>query len=532
MDANITILGESTWRSLSVLALNSSFYVPIFFGASCIYILSLYRSHFDNFKPPLVGRKSIYEPEWSVGFRFLRNASSIIQRGYDQFKHQVFRIRRIDGDIFVIPSENLDRFRNAPEEEVNGLEAHIKNLFGPYSTTDMMLDSDLPTRVIQQKLTPSLTSVVSTMKDEIDHALEIEVPNCQDEWVPVQAFDLLSRIIARVSTRVFLGQEICRNEEWYVVSMRYMENVYMLIKSMRMIPPSLHPFLSPLLPSYWRVRSSLRDGKRFMRPFIQERLSEARNSMGQQKSPDLLQWMIEIGFPNELIPDKLAHRQLLMNLAATHTTGMAATHVLYDLCAQPEYLQQIREELIEVLSKHGGWHKSIIPKFRKLDSFMKESQRLNPPALIAFNRIARVELTLVDGTKLPSGTHFCMASDAISHDKAYIPGEGDPDAFQPLRWFQLRNDPSDPDNSHRYQFATTDSTSLHFGHGKFACPGRFFAGQLIKMIIGHLLLQYDFKYPEGLGRPKNCYFDENISPDPSARVLIRRRKSSADGKSW
>lgn len=123
-----------------------------------------------------------------------------------------------------------------------------------------------------------------------------------------------------------------------------------------------------------------------------------------------------------------------------------------------------------------------------------------------------------------------MASDSISHDKAYMPGGGDPDIFQPLRWFDLRNDTSNPDNSYRYQFATTDSTSLHFGHGKFACPGRFFAGQLIKMILVHLLLRYDFKYPDGTGRPKNYYFDENIAPDPKARILIRRRDQTTDEK--
>lgn len=202
-----------------------------------------------------------------------------------------------------------------------------------------------------------------------------------DEWVPVGAFGLLSRIIARVSARVFLGQDICRNDEWYVVSMRYMENVYTLIQMMRMIPPVLHRVVVPFLPTYWRVRSSLRDGKRFLRPYIHQRLSDGVHLKGQQRNPDLLGWMLELGRPDEILPDKLAHRQLLMSLAATHTTGMAATHVLYDLCAKSEHIQQIREELIEVLSTHGGWHKSIIPKFRKLDSFMKESQRFNPPAL-------------------------------------------------------------------------------------------------------------------------------------------------------
>lgn len=182
--------------SLGAVTSNSSFYVPLLIVIGCIFIFSVSRSH-DDPQIPLVGRKSNFEPSWSVGFRFMHNASSIVQDGYTKvptavalnllkisklttikFKDRVFRIRRIDGDIFIIPPENLEQLRNAPPDEVNGLEAHIKNLFGPYSTTDMMLDGDLPTRVIQQKLTPGLLSVVPIMKDEIEHALRVEVPDC------------------------------------------------------------------------------------------------------------------------------------------------------------------------------------------------------------------------------------------------------------------------------------------------------------------------------------------------------------------
>lgn len=66
-----------------------------------------------------------------------------------------------------------------PDDEINGLDAHIKSLFGPYSTTDMMLESDLPTRVIQQKLTPNLAATVPLMKNELTYAFNAEVPESQ-----------------------------------------------------------------------------------------------------------------------------------------------------------------------------------------------------------------------------------------------------------------------------------------------------------------------------------------------------------------
>lgn len=110
------------------------------------------------------------------------------------------------------------------------------------------------------------------------------------------------------------------------------------------------------------------------------------------------------------------------------------------------------------------------------------------------------------------------------NDPAKLPGGGDPEVFDGFRYERLRSDPAHPENANRFQLAMTDSNNLHFGHGKYACPGRFFASNEIKMIITELLLRYDFKYPEGQERPRSLGADENLYPDPDARVLIRRRE--------
>ena len=142
---------------------------------------------------------------------------------------------------------------------------------------------------------------------------------------------------------------------------------------------------------------------------------------------------------------------------------------------------------------------------------------------MSFQRVAKKALTLSDGTYIPAGTHFAMASDAILHDKANLPGGGDPEDFDPFRYSKLREDPLKPENTNRYQFAMSDNTHLHFGHGKFACPGRFFASNEVKIILCHLLIGYDFKFPAGKSRPKNLSYEEAQYPDPTAFVWMKKR---------
>jgi len=52
-------------------------------------------------------------------------------------------------------------------------------------------------------------------------------------------------------------------------------------------------------------------------------------------------------------------------------------HALYYLAAFPEYIQPLREEVEEIV-KSEGWTKTALGKMHKLDSFIKETQRLNP----------------------------------------------------------------------------------------------------------------------------------------------------------
>lgn len=52
------------------------------------------------------------------------------------------------------------------------------------------------------------------------------------------------------------------------------------------------------------------------------------------------------------------------------------THAMYDLCAHPEYLEPLRQEVTDVLADEG-WHKTRLSRLHKLDSLLKESQRFN-----------------------------------------------------------------------------------------------------------------------------------------------------------
>ena len=56
----------------------------------------------------------------------------------------------------------------------------------------------------------------------------------------------------------------------------------------------------------------------------------------------------------------------------------------------------------------------------------------------------------------------------------------------------------------------------------FLSPGRFFAANELKILMGYILCNYEFKFENGK-RPENTCFAYSCVPDMSAKIMYRER---------
>ena len=197
----------------------------------------------------------------------------------------------------------------------------------------------------------------------------------------------------------------------------------------------------------------------------------------------LLSWMIECAEDSESDYVHLVHFEMVMSLAAIHTSQINAVDVL---AAHPEDIEKMREEIPKVAREDGGGQKTSYVKLRMLDSFMKESQRFNPPSILFYHRFMQ-ESHVPDGIGLPKGSHICIPVNAIQNDPEVTP---DPEVFDGLDYHKFRQRQGE---GHLHHYAITDKNLLSFGHGKYACLGRFFASLEIKVILVRLIMNYELK---------------------------------------
>ena len=146
---------------------------------------------------------------------------------------------------------------------------------------------------------------------------------------------------------------------------------FLAAQRLKDFPAMLRPVVKYFIPEVARLFQHFALANELIVPILNDR------EMMQQKPSDLLQWMSENAQGRS--KNTLSAITLHVAFAAIHTSAIAVTHILYDLCAMPEYVQPLREEIVTALAAEGGLPtKKAFQRMSKLDSFMRESQRFNP----------------------------------------------------------------------------------------------------------------------------------------------------------
>lgn len=191
-------------------------------------------------------------------------------------------------------------------------------------------------------------------------------------------------MVARLSSIMFIGEEVAHDKEWIDVSVNYTIDAFVGARELRLWPAVLRRLVHWVLPSTRRVREDMRIGRQIVDREIAKRQLIRQGKLKEQTPKthaDALDWFQEVGAGQEFDQTRA---QIGLSLAAIHTTSNMLTNFMYDMTAYPEYIQPLRDEIKAVLEEDGGLKKTSLTKMKLLDSVMKESQRVTPTGMGRF----------------------------------------------------------------------------------------------------------------------------------------------------
>ncbi|KAJ7285046.1 cytochrome P450 [Mycena rebaudengoi] len=473
---------------------------------------------------------------WASYASSLRNpfrANRAIQEGCRKYGDKLFTFAQIGQWVVVVKAkERVKDFYNAPED-VLSMEVAAEELLQLHHTVGRQFCNETyHIAAIKTSLNQNLGNVLPRMLDEIVRGYA-DVVDSQfggdiEEWKPIRALDSFTRIICRSSNRVFVSEPLCRDEGYCQLASHFSANVLGCGPVIKFLLPSfLRPLAGVIFKATFRHQHRM---LKYLRPMIEER--RKRRSNGQEIENDMLSWLMDTApAEHEHSAQSLAMRMLNVNFVAIHTTSKTFTHALYHLASKPTYIPILRAEAERYLVKSDqtSWTKEALGRCVRLDSFLKESQRLNGMGALWMPRMAVSDFTFADGTKISPGTFVATAATAIHEDEDVYerPLEFDGLRFSSIR--EQRNDPNDlenfeldSDDDWKYRLTGTSPHCLSFGGGRHICPGRFFASLELKCLMAYLVLHYDVKTPiEGV-RPPDEWFGPTSHPARNADILFRR----------
>ncbi|KAL3249557.1 hypothetical protein ABHI18_011522 [Aspergillus niger] len=463
---------------------------------------------------PLINAKRRFEiVDLLAKKRFITNAQELLKAGLE--KASVFNIVTENGVMMVLDPKYADEIRNSKTLSLRKTlieDMHV-NVPGFEQQMQALENDEIFQTTLKTKLTRNLEELNEILSQEVTVALQ-EHWTDNLEWHEIPLSRSMLKIIAQLSSRVFLGDKICHNPKWLRVSVDYSIDLFQATFELRIYPRFLRPLASRFQPSCRRLRADIREARSIIEPVIEERRKAKAIAKQEGRDPerheDTIEWLEEVANGRQYNP---VSAQLLLSSAAVHTSSDMLTQVLYDLDGRQELIEALRDEIRSVFK--NGWERSSLAKLRLMDSVLKESQRLKPISSVSMRRMAEAPVTLSDGTIIPKDCKIIVPC-LRQWDEKYYP---DPETFIPDRFLKLRNEPG---YEHTAAFANSSPNHLGFGLGRHACPGRFFAANEIKLALCHILMKYEFRV---VGKkPEKVVFGTMLAADPNGVIAVRRRK--------
>ncbi|KAF4894640.1 Cytochrome P450 monooxygenase BOA4 [Colletotrichum fructicola] len=365
-------------------------------------------------------------------------------------------------------------------------------------------------KLFSAKFNPALDSYAEIFQNMVgEHIANLLPPAHGKGWASINVWSSTIPLITKSNVRGFLGSDAAEDEVFLDVAGTFIINQIVYSIGAKQWPSFLLPIVHKYLPGFPGLAEQYSNGAKVV--LRQMKNKKANGLKPLSDPPSVFDYVNDDG---QYLDDLQLQMNIQMPLCAAsiHTTTSTVVQCLYDLASRPEYLPALRQEIQEVTNEHGDiLTRRVASKLEKMDSFIKEVQRFCSPDLTTFQRKATGPVTLSNGFHLPKGARIEVATGAINADAALY---DNPSEFDGLRFYKKRQT---EEARSKYQVLSVSKEDLAWGYGRAACPGRFLADMLIKMILVEVLKRYDIKMPDGQGRY------ENMEVQGQGEILIRER---------
>ncbi|OTB17426.1 hypothetical protein K445DRAFT_276748 [Daldinia sp. EC12] len=485
----------------------------------------IYQNRPKNVK--LSGR-SLFWGKWLSTLDFTIHGSQTIVDSYRKSKRQPFAVPALREYLILVSNpKHILEVARCPESILSFHDAmknrlrHKITMMG-FEHNEIDSDEYVTMQVIKMHLRKNLPVLNPVIQRAVERGfpayLKGATQSAKGEVLITPVFSLVKAIVGRVNNQIFFGDELSQNEEFAKAAMRYPWDGSTTGEICRYLPEAIVPIVGRIMMA---LSGSMRRVDHHVTKLVDKRLKELADGTGEKQHVDITQFVIiSSKTPGQREPRRMVQLIAALLFAVSLAVPMALYWAIINLCVHREYIDALREEIQAVEQQQLS---DPLKGMRLLDSFLRESGRLNPPDSLSVQRKAVKTFKLSDGTTIPTGNLVAVPQYAVMRDPEYYPN---PEQFNPRR-FYLEEDLTSDNAVQR--FTDVNIQYPFWGAPTKSCPGRWYASDVLKMILVHLLKNYDFELV-GPANTEPLKITTALAPRFNVQVKIRARSENAKGQ--
>ncbi|KAJ8128620.1 hypothetical protein O1611_g5015 [Lasiodiplodia mahajangana] len=536
-------VAERAAMDITLSHLQSALWLWLF--ASILYVVIKHRlegpDHLNNLQTafPTVGHRNEWFSDVRTKIKSLWKTADWAAEGYIKYTklNTPYMISTLDrGQMIVLPHGQMKMLYKLPEDRLDVFGTLQQQIQAQYTVRDQRVVRDPYHRyLIPSQITRELNTLTPKMVTEIESGFE-SIWGTETEWKEVPLWKACFHVVARATNVALCGAPLCNNKE-YLQCLDKQSTAFFAGSTLISITPEFLRSITGFLVRLWCLYYS----KKFARicgPHIEERVRETRAGVSSKmniKYKDGLQLIIDEAISRDdstqLATSLIADRILITNNVTLQGVTFTVQHLLLCLMSSDPslgYIETLREECRKALDHAGGtWNLEAVRSLKLVDSAIRESMRITPFASIAMSRtvVDPQGIEIQQGSSaavvIPWGTLLGIPIESIHYDDDIYP---DARRFNPFRFVTpqpLSGEKATLAYTTSKPATTADDQFFGFGTSKNPCPGRFLAVHEVKLVLAHILLNYELQYMEW--NPQLPSILSLKVPKLDATIHVRRR---------
>ncbi|RLM01932.1 hypothetical protein CFD26_108363 [Aspergillus turcosus] len=433
------------------------------------------------------------------GLWYLARGPDIIDKAYLSAKGKPFKISTPSNDHLLVTSNNhITELVNAPLQNLS-LHAVAKEILQPKYTMfgfewqdQRGVEGTGFVRALRSRLTAHLPILMPELQRIVESAIadELAAPG-SDGFVHCRLFSMIKRTVTKVNCFAFFGEDLAQNPEFTAAALEFPQRVILAAEILRITPGFLRRSVADLVT---RQHYAVRTLFRYLEPIVEQRLAaraKSTSSIPEDAPMDCMQWLIDTS-PRKIqwTTTRMVGEIIAVWFGSVHQLAMVrqqarttTTYAIEDLCLHDDYVEPLRAEIQQYLA---GSCRRRVAEMPLLDSFVRESIRCTNSDAITVRRKALTPFAFSDGLEVAEGDWVCIPQRAMMRDRIRYRNPQEFDGFRFARANkQLRAGDVSREVPERSPLTMTD-VSVDWpiwGLGNTACPGRFYAATILKLIM-------------------------------------------------